>query len=400
MLNINNLNFFRTQYQKTIFPKQTIQQNPFKFSGANLAPLAFDTVSFSGNKSLNKSLFEAFDNKEVCFEVHENAKLAEKDLKNVLERSLKSLVYSKENPNLPIEAISTRVKSPYSIREKVASELENSITQVVPKAFNPNKASDIKKTLGDIVGARITLRSNDSSETSKIIDALIEEVNAGRLKIKKIENYQPVDLQDKYRYFKMEDLKRLQEAANNMRKPEQPFVKCDDKPKKTGYTALHIDVDLSNDSKYVTDNNGYGGEIQIIGSDVLRLKEVEDACYKLQQGKTIRAEHPAYSAFTSYFLKNYNNTEKYPNIQKDFTEYTALAFAKQRQKEPVDTIAKKRRNVVPFHKEGLMFNNCKEFLTIEEAGMTGRIPPELDFNRLADIKYFSDGLFMLAQNNK
>ena len=395
MLNAINFNIFKTQHTKNNTQRAT---NPFIARPNNLAPLACDTVCFSGSKMLNKGLFEAFDNYEVCQNVHDDASVAEKDLKTTLEKSLKHLICTKKNPTAPIDCISTRIKTPYSIKEKTASEFEHAITQEVPQAFNPNKAKDIKKALGDIIGARITLRNNHNGETSKIIKALIEEVEAGRLKIKSIENYEPADLEPKFRYFNHNDLKALQEAATKANGANEAPVDLKIESKKSGYTALHIDVDLSDDENYLVKNNGYSAEIQIIGSDVQKLKEVEDACYKLQQDKAIRAGHAAYKGFSSYFLKYYNDTENYPNIKKDFLKYTSMAYETQRKKEPVNINSKKERQIFPYLKNGKIYNGTKEFLTIEEAGLTGKIPPELDFNTLADVKYFSDGLFELTQN--
>ncbi|MBQ7286417.1 MAG: hypothetical protein IJW73_01495 [Candidatus Gastranaerophilales bacterium] len=393
---INNISFLNFKSNLQLAKKNNSSFQKQNITATKLIPLQYDTISFSGSKSLNKSLFDAFDNASICQEVHNNATNAEKSLSSTLQKALESLTYNKDNPKAPIEAITTRVKSPYSIREKIASELEYRITQDNPKAFNPKKAQDIKSTLGDIIGARITLRDNDSAETTKIIDALIEQVEKGTLKIKRIENYEPENLDPKYRYFKHEDLQRLQQAAQ---KQTRERVVLKNESKKTGYMALHIDVDLSDPVKYSTVRDGYGGEIQIIGADVQKLKEVEDACYKLQQGKAIRAGHQAYDAFSSYFTKYYKSSEKYPNIKEAFTKYTALAYQKQREKEPVEIGQRKKKIPIPLFKNGQIYNPTTEFLTIKEAGMEKELPLELDFNKLADIKYFSDGLFNLTQNN-
>ena len=376
---INNISFlnFKSNLQNAR-QNNKVSNNflNFKVSAPKLAPLAFDTISFSGKQALNRSLFEAFDNAAACQKVHDNAA-----------------------PNAPIAQITTRVKSPYSIREKVASEFEHRITTDATKAFNPNKTEDIKGVIGDIVGARVTLRSNNSDETSKIIQALIQEVREGRLKITNIENYEPENLPEKYKYFASKDLEALADEVNAKRAPGEPRVKFKIKPKDSGYTALHLDVDLSDGSKYFSDFNGYGGEIQIIGADVQKLKEVEDACYKLQQDKTIRAGHQAYDAFSTYFLKHYNSDEpKYKDIKAKFQEYTAKAYEKQREKQPEEFGVRKKKTNTPFLKDGEIYNTCNEFLTIQEAGLANDLPSELDFNRLADVKYFSDALFKLTSN--
>ena len=72
----SNFNNLKPQNNVKFFPKNN-----------NLAPLAHDTVSFSGaQQKLNKSLYEAYDNINVCCEVRDNAKPAMMNLKNVLEK--------------------------------------------------------------------------------------------------------------------------------------------------------------------------------------------------------------------------------------------------------------------------------------------------------------------------
>ena len=114
---INSINFlnFKQQTQTT---KQNAK-NPFlnfNITAPKLAPLAFDTISFTSNNkaSLNKSLYDAFDNTTACQKVHDEAILAEKNLKKTLTNALKGLTSTKQNPNpnLPVQDIITRVKSP------------------------------------------------------------------------------------------------------------------------------------------------------------------------------------------------------------------------------------------------------------------------------------------------
>ena len=69
--NIRNINLLRPQQNKVL--QQPKQNYP------NLRPLAHDCVSFTSSKKLNRSLLEAFDNKEICIDVHKNADVAEAD---------------------------------------------------------------------------------------------------------------------------------------------------------------------------------------------------------------------------------------------------------------------------------------------------------------------------------
>ena len=59
--------------------------------------------------------------------------------------------------------------------------------------------------------------------------------------------------------------------------------------------ALHLDIDLA-DYEYKAKNNGYKGEIQIVGQDISRLKEVEDFPFSLlaYNMETKLSDRPSY----------------------------------------------------------------------------------------------------------
>ncbi len=375
--NIRNISFLRPQQNKVL------EQPQQKYT--NLRPLAHDCVSFTSSKKLNRSLLEAFDNKQACIDVYQNADVAEADLKKTLKSRLDSLVASEENPTGPISTITTRVKTPSSIREKVASELSHAITSNNMSAvFNPNSRTDIKKVCGDIIGARIILGNQKQEETGKIIDELIDLVMNGELNINGIASYRPERLDPRLEYFKKEDLNRLVDAVNESRKirGKEP-IELKEEAKKTGYMALHVDIDMA-DYEYKAKNNGYKGEIQIVGQDISRLKEVEDFCYKIRFDKDIKSGHVAYAPFTKYFSKQINN-EEYPKLADDFVEYTKRAYMFQRKKEPDGIFDKRKRRDISLP-------------TIEQCNMSGKIPPELDFNVLSKIKYHCDKIYDLTND--
>lgn len=346
---------------------------------SNLAPLSKDTVSFTSSEKLNRSLLEAFDNISICKSVYNDADVPSEYLKRVLKECLMPYVASDKNPDAPIQRITTRVKTPDSIREKAASRLGSAITSDLEKVFNPNSVDDIKKVCSDIIGARVILRQSDSDKTTQIIDALIKEVRAGRLNITKIENYKPENIPEKWEYFKMEDLQNLCKAVNETRFG-LPEIKVTQRSKETGYMALHLDVDLSN-PEFKSKNNGYKGEIQIVGYDVANLKDVEDFCYKLKSNKDIKSGHVAYRPFSDYFLKLLRSN-KYPHLEEKFVEYTLKAYLLQRKKEPVGTAHRKKKD-----------NNLP---TLADCGMEGKLPQGLDFNILASIKYHCDKIYELT----
>lgn len=350
----------------------------------NLAPLSQDTISFTGNHGkLNHSLFEAFDNIGACTQVRDDSKPAMTDLKNTLETALNCFIATKSNPYGPIDSIHTRVKTPDSIKEKTIDKLNAAITSAEPWAFNPNSIEDIKNVVGDVIGARIILRKSDAKQTSQIIKVLADLAKQGKLKITKIENFVPKDMQGDLRYFTDSDLNELKNSANANRSKNQSPIEIKNNTKSTGYMALHIDVDLSNPD-YKVRNNGYKGEIQIVGYDVAKLKDVEDFCYKMKSDKDIKSGHFAYKPLSDYFKSLYQDNEDYPDLEKDYESYTARAYLLQRAKEPLNPDNKKRKNTLP---------------TIEECGLEGKIPKGLDFNILNSIRLYCDKIYEIATSN-
>lgn len=378
MLNINPFVNFNRQFNKYYNNRSVANTQKYP----KLAPLQHDTISFTSIEKLNRSLLEAFDNTSVCQQIYENADIASENLRKVLKDSLQGLITTDENPNGAIQRISMRVKTPDSIREKAADKLGIAITSDISKAFNPNNAEEIKQVCGDIVGARIILRKSDIKETSKIIDALIQDVLAGKLKITRIENYEPSDLLAKWEYFDIKDLNRLADAVNKMRSFGEKKVEVISQSKKTGYMALHLDVDLSS-PEYRAKNNGYKGEIQIVGCDVANLKDVEDLCYKLKYDKDIKSGNAAYKAFAQYFLKLLHSGS---NTEENFVQYTKKAYMHQRRKEPVDNSHRKRKD--------------RELPSLRYCGMEGKLPEGLDFNNLAAIKYHCDKIYELTSDRQ
>ncbi len=247
--------------------------------------------------------------------------------------------------------------------KKIYSEIVESLEDSAPSEsidVDPNSIAGIKHYAKDIVGARILLRDADPEYTSIIINALKKAVEDGKLKITSIENNVPdpdklpPDKQiSDYLYATDAQLRSLAKASG------AELIK---NKSKTGYLAVHINVDLSNKA-FERNNgvfNGYSGEIQIIGEDVEKLKDIEDLCYKLKDNKN--AIHIAYKPFREHFLKYYNESTK-----DAFDDYTYALYLAQRALKT----GTKRNTVFP---------------TLAELGFDTKLPPELDFNLLRKIK--------------
>ena len=240
--------------------------------------------------------------------------------------------------------------------------------------IEPTSIKGVKHYANDIVGARITMKESDPEYTGLVLAALKQAVDDGLLNITSIENNLPdpkklpqgKEISD-YAYATDSQLRKLAKAAD---------AKLIRNKSKSGYLAIHINVDLSSPlfSCYKGVFDGYTGEIQIIGSDVEQLKDVEDLCYKLKDDKNaIRSE---YKPFKTHFKTYYNDETK-----DAFEDYTYALYLAQRSLPPNS----KRTDFFP---------------SIEELGFEGKVPKELDFNYLRRLKEKCDFSAKLAQKQE
>lgn len=231
--------------------------------------------------------------------------------------------------------------------------------------IDPTTVKGIKHYANDIVGGRIIMREAGPQYTGVVLDALKQAVDDGMLKITSIENNVPDSSKlpigrrvDDYVYASNKQLKTLANAAG---------AELIENKSKSGYLSVHINISLADEllEKYNGVFEGFDGEIQIIGQDVLNLKHVEDMCYKLKDNKN--AIHEDYKPFKDYFTKYYQGDD----VKKAFDDYTYALYLSQRD--------------IP---SGSSRGNT--FPTIAELGFAGKVPPELDFNKLRTIKDYCD----------
>ncbi len=230
-------------------------------------------------------------------------------------------------------------------------------------------AEGIKSYANDIVGARIVLREPDPNYTKKVFSALKAAVEAGKLKITSIENNIPDpdklpegDSVSDYIYAHDYTLQALRRVSGSELKTNKS---------KSGYMAVHINVDFS-DCDFAKNKrySGYKGEIQILGREVEKLKEIEDLCYKLKDNKNaIKSE---YKPFKTHFEKYYTGDTK-----DVFDDYTYKMYLAQRRKPK----SPKR----------------KDFPSPAQLGFKDKLPEQLDFNQLAKIKAECDAVIKMNE---
>lgn len=240
------------------------------YGNTKLAPLAQDVVSFSGkakkavveepdgNVSKAKSLDESDKSAKIPYQVGRdiNSECQEdlKKLKADLKKALKNVTESDANPDLPVLrgelGIHGRVKKAESILQKVS-----------PRKLRQKE--EIFK-MGDVVGIRLVLKSSSQKDFALVFRELGKMVRSGKLRVLEVENYRMTP-KDSYVSKRTLDAFELTCHKANL------YPEISSKTRESGYTAVHMTVELP---------SGKYAEIQIMGRDMERVKEIEDFFYK------------------------------------------------------------------------------------------------------------------------
>lgn len=328
---------------------------PFRYDiKGNLAPLEHDTVLFRGIKKetvLSKTASKKIDktsrpNHKVANKVYEESEEAFDQFRYTLNQLFNMPVIElggvnyeeriniaiEENQNNPIVMILARRKTPNSIAEKMSS-------------LKIKSAQEARERMRDIIGARIVLSGNSQKEGDYVISKIIEAIKANKLKIKEIKVHSQDD--PKLQYVSNRKINSLLTTCN--KKNEEIIYK--NQPRDSGYLAVHL---ITGELQ-----NGYKAEIQIMGLEVAKFKEIEDLCYKCHSGKLL---HKKYKSLQ----KDFSPLAKNNKIMAQFLEYTKRAYANERLKTT--------------HKKGMY----EEFLSIPPD--LNLIPKNLDFNEIAKRK--------------
>ncbi|MBR6298549.1 MAG: hypothetical protein IKR34_04830 [Candidatus Gastranaerophilales bacterium] len=408
MITLNNFsNLFKRNYSDTIQLQKPNSSSPIK--NTNLSPLSKDTVSFTGiNKDISN---DDIENMPFCEAANGYAYFIQETMVDILSNHFNSLIYDKSNnPNGVINPIEGRIKTPESIHEKTVSRL---LSALKPKkveqskskkrnsnedlkryngVFSPYSTYDIMDKIRDISGTQITIRDIDT-QSDEIIKRLCEMIESENLVVDEIENHTSSSAKP---YFSQKQLYKLLECVNVQRSANglSPIVVKSDTTE-SGYMALHLSFDLKN-KKIFDKDNGLNErsfhELQIIGSDVGKLKDIENFCYKLaaSKPKSIKQGDYAYDAFVEYFYTYYpkhdDNSSEAKKIRKYFKDYTKKAYELQRNRKPTEDA------------ENDVTNWAYRYPTIEECGLGGLVPDGLDFNILARLKRDLDDVYKVKRN--
>ena len=337
------------------------QQNtiPPRYGLTMTKPLIRDTVTFKATAKMMGSRADEIP-LQVAKGIHEEAKKALKYMEDKLTPFLYDLEATTYAPENPIEAILKRAKEPDSIREKAVTR-------------GWNRLAEIKKEMTDLAGMKIIMRDGSREQVNKVIERLIQFVNETGIKIVEIENKRPLPIYNNYGevvksydYASPMYLVKLQKIASKLAGRDIRYV---DENTPTNYMAIHILTELP---------NGITGELQIMGHDIAALKELEDMCYKIKNGKNLKKKYAPIEKVLaplkppSPALEGVEDAEYLAKLKEheflceEHLKYTKDAYMLQREKEP-------RKFTKRAKKES--FLKIPSFL-----------PQELDFNNLQELK--------------
>ena len=299
-----------------IYPLKSTTFNTVPRHG-NLAPLQKDTVSFGATK---KEIWNEDQNDKNIYGINEkDAQKIQKEaiapthyLNIKLNEILGDLVMPTKDSDIskyPIQEIRPRIKDAYSIVEKSKTRKWNSKEEVIAN-------------MTDIAGARIIMADTTKEKVDMVIDRITNAVEKNQIKILEIENYRPDPIENEngeiiktYDYPSSASLKRLKLACDEA---NNSSIRKVDEDIPSGYMAVHMLIQLP---------NGFTGEIQLLGNEVERLKDVEDMAFKVKNGKHL-IQHPN----VENKIKALANRDDVI-LRKEYNKYTREAYIYQREKE-------------------------------------------------------------------
>ncbi len=238
--------------------------------------------------------------------------------------------------------------------EKCQGELvtnKKTMSSIIEKMLSGGKKTEkeARAEIKDAIRARIILKSGSQAEGDAICNEIIKAVKKGKLEIKQIKNY---TTDNNMQYVSPKILNKLKRTLDETSGNASYRYRDDKKP--TGYNAVHIIFKVDNE---------FDGELQIMGRNVERLKDVEDVFYKLSGNKHVSKRYKDIEK--KYRALEDKNSNK---LEETLTAYTQEAYLYERKKEL-----------------GLVKDIYKgQFLPLDTTKYD--LPEEFDFNNIAAIK--------------
>ena len=322
---------------KMINPMFSNDQSRKQIFGLKMAePLSKDTVSFKATPKVANKAWEM--NRGSARIVRTSMVDSYKKAYKVIYELFDDLLVSPQNPQNLLIDIGGRLKSEDSIIEKSGSRKWLSIEEV-------------KKSMTDIVGLSLILRTDNKAKNDTIINRFIPFIKSGKIELLEIENKRPATVKglsgkdaSRYDYNTIECFENLADI--------QDF--CFKKGGKKEKVRRHFDDDFT-DANYcathylfrIPGKNPVVFELQVTGDNVKKAKKVDDVLWKALNGKHSADATPEFDRLMEpfnnpeFFAEEPNAKEIVENAKEKINKYRGDVFIFQRQKASLPYSKKK-----------------------------------------------------------
>lgn len=352
------------------------------------SPLAHDTVAFKATPKLANKINEV--NRTTAIKVRKITEPKAKKVFNLLDTVFGDLVASPKYPDGPILEIAKRIKSVGSIEEKSGSRNWDSINKIL-------------ENMTDLIGAKLVLRDSNKATVDSVLGRFIPMIKSGAIELLEIENKRPAVVKglpeieaSKYDYASINMLKKIATTQNAVWKKggskAKVATKLDNDFTDANYCAIHYLFRIPG-------KNPVTFELQVLGNNTNKCKHVDDAIYKLMDGKNpsicsdeMRNLFAPLAKNGKFFEKEPNAKELIENAREKFNKYRSEVFLFQRKKADLPFTRKKVK---------------EQFLPIpyrlfpeEIERKYGISSLDFDFNNIAKIQQRAEREAEKAKNSK
>lgn len=301
------------------------------------SPLKRDTVSFRGTPKLADKTWEI--NKATAMKIRKKLEPRARRVFDLIDNTFGDLVATPKDPEGPILEIGRRLKSVNSIAEKTGSR----------QWVNSN---EIIENMTDLIGAKIVLRDSNKNTVDSVLGRFIPMIKSGVIELLEIENKRPVVVKgfpeaeaSKYDYASINMLKKMANIQNTVWKKggnkAKVATKLDNDFTNANYCAIHYLFRIPG-------KNAVTFELQVLGNNTNKAKHIDDAVYKIMDGKNPSISSDEFKQLFAPLDKTGKFFEKEPNAQdivqnarELFNKYRSEVFLYQRTKADMPYSTKK-----------------------------------------------------------
>lgn len=371
-MNITAIRFFNP----VLNTKQQENKNYQKHFNLVMAPpLKKDTVSF---KATPKGANRAWDiNYGLAKDLNKALKEEYRKVENFMTSTFDDLIATETYPKNPISMIKVRLKSDTSIQEKSGTRQWTSVEEIL-------------ENMTDLIGAKIVMRNAAKHKVDLVLDRFIPLIKSGKIELLEIENKRPRIVQglssfeaSKYDYASLDCLKKMIDIQENKwkeiyqgKKRHKVNQNLENDFTHANYSAIHFLFRLPG-------KHSATFELQLMGDDVNKLKDIDDVVWKKLDGKNSTGFNEKFNKLFApltdpdFFANEPNGKEIAKTARDKFNQYRGELFLFQRNKDALPYSKRKKQSVFLPLQTNLFPTDIEIKYNISSA--------DFDFNNIAEI---------------